>query len=87
MGENEHILTIKFKLPLVNDSIKYNDPDDKSAGYKVKTGKDKLEGNLPVPKGGRPSKKNPSLHHHSTVTDFARLRGWSTSVPFSNAVR
>src|SRR5262245_26622673 len=22
---------------------------------------------------------------HSTVTDFARLRGWSTSVPFSTA--
>ena len=87
VGKNEHIITIKFKLPLVNDSIKYNDPDDKSAGYKVKTGKDKLEGNLPVPKGGRPSKKNPSLHHHSTVTDFARLRGWSTSVPFSTAVK
>ena len=24
---------------------------------------------------------------YSTVTDFARLRGWSTSVPFSTAVR
>ncbi len=23
---------------------------------------------------------------YSTVTDFARLRGWSTSVPFSSAV-
>ncbi len=23
---------------------------------------------------------------YSTVTDFARLRGWSTSVPFSTAV-
>ena len=23
---------------------------------------------------------------HSTVTDFARLRGWSTSVPFATAV-
>src|SRR5688572_14041831 len=26
------------------------------------------------------------LHSHSTVTLFARLRGWSTSVPFSTAV-
>ena len=52
----------------MNDAIKYNDPDNKGKGYKVKVGKDKLEGNLPVPKGGRPSKKNPSLHHHSTVT-------------------
>jgi hypothetical protein len=76
-----------FELLMVNDSIKYNDPDDKSKGYKVKTGKDKLEGNLPIQKGGRPPKKNPPLHHHSTVTDFARLRGWSTSVPFSTAVR
>ena len=24
---------------------------------------------------------------YSTVTDFARLRGWSTSVPFSTAVK
>ena len=39
-------------------------------GYKVKTDKDILEGNFPVPKGGRPSKKNPTLHHHSTVTDW-----------------
>lgn len=23
--------------------------------------------------------------HHSTVTDFAKLRGWSTSVPFISA--
>ena len=27
------------------------------------------------------------FQYYSTVTDFARLRGWSTSVPFSNAVR
>jgi hypothetical protein len=25
------------------------------------------------------------LRGYSTVTDFARLRGWSTSVPFSTA--
>ncbi|CUX42752.1 hypothetical protein AGR6A_Cc60429 [Agrobacterium sp. NCPPB 925] len=24
--------------------------------------------------------------YHSTVTDFARLRGWSTSVPMKTAV-
>ncbi len=83
--KNEHVITIKFKHPLVNDTFEYNDPDDKSKGYVVKDGKDELEGNLPIQKGGRPSKKNPPLHHHSTVTDFARLRGWSTSVPFSTA--
>ena len=52
----------------MTDAIKYNDPDNKGKGYKVKVGKDELEGNLPVPKGRKPSKKNPSLHHHSTVT-------------------
>ena len=71
----------------MNDAIKCNDPDNKGKGYKVKVGKYKLEENLLVPKGGRPSKKNPSLHHHSTVTDLARFRGWSTSVPFSTAVK
>jgi len=25
------------------------------------------------------------MQNHSTVTDFARFLGWSTSVPFSNA--
>jgi hypothetical protein len=25
------------------------------------------------------------VEYHSTVTDFARLRGWSTSVPFTTA--
>ena len=72
--KNEHIVTIKFKLPLVNDGIKYNDPDDKGKGYKVKVGKDNLSGTIPFQKGGRPP-KNASLHHHSTVTDLARLRG------------
>ncbi len=28
----------------------------------------------------------PHRHHYSTVTDFARLRGWSTSVPITTAV-
>ena len=84
--KNEHIITIKFKLPLVDDSIKYNDPDDKGKSYRVKDGRDELEGNLPIQKGGRPSKKNPPLHHHSTVTDLAKFRGWSTSVPLATAV-
>ena len=29
--------------------------------------------------------KEPSGRDHSTVTHFARFRGWSTSVPFSTA--
>jgi hypothetical protein len=36
----------------------------------------------------RPDQTNSSdFGVYSSVTDFARLRGWSTSVPFSTAVR
>ena len=73
--KNEHLITIKFKLPLVRDSLDYKDPDDKSKGYKVKKGKEELKGNLPIPKRGRYNKINAPLHHHSTVTDFAKFLG------------
>ncbi len=78
-------MTIKFKLPLVDDDLNYKDPDDKGKGYRVKKGKEELKGNLPIKKGGRVSKKNPPSHHHSTVTDLARFLGLSTSVPFCRA--
>ena len=29
--------------------------------------------------------KNPTTHNYSTVTDLAKFRGWSTSVPFNKA--
>ena len=47
--KNEHIVTIKFKLPLVKDKLKYKDPDDKGKGYSVKKGKKDLSsiGGLP----------------------------------------
>ena len=72
--KNEHIVTIKFKLPLVKDKIDYKDPDDKSKGYSVKKGNMDLEEKPPQVKKGRPSKNTP-LHHHSTVTDLARFLG------------
>ena len=75
VGKNEHIITIKFKLPVVDDGIKYNDPDDKSKGYKVKVGKDKLEGAITNEKTWGVKDKLAPLHHHSTVTDFARFLG------------
>jgi len=81
VSKNEHIITIKFKLPLVNDAIKYNEPEDKGKGYKVKVGKDILTENLaPTPRG-----RSAPLHHHSTVTDFARFLGLSTSVFLTKA--
>ena len=78
---------IKFKLPLVNDKIKYKDPKDKGKGYQVSKGKDEVEQNIPIQKLWNKKGNLPPLHHHSTVTDLARFRGWSTSVPFSTAVR
>ena len=49
---------IKFKLPIVNDSIKYNDSDNKSSGYDVVNGVKSSKGELiPLDKGGRPKKK------------------------------
>lgn len=36
---NEHQLNIKFHLPIVNDGLKWNNPQIKSLGYKVKKGK------------------------------------------------
>ena len=59
--KNEHIIIIKFKIPLVNDGIKFNDADDLSKGYKVKVGKDELRGRMGISKGGRHRKKLPTI--------------------------
>ena len=80
--KTEHIVTIKFKLPLVDDNLDYKDPDDKSKGYKVGKGNEELQGNLPIKKGGRISQKNPPLHHHSTVNADATFLGWSLACYF-----
>ena len=69
------MITIRFKLPLVNDRIDYKDPDNKSRGYKVREGKTDLNGTIPIQLGGRPSKINAYPPPYSTVTDFAKLRG------------
>ena len=73
--KNEHIVNIKFKLPLVKDKFNWKDPDNKGKGYSIRKGKSELESKIPIQKGGRTSKKNPPLHHYSTVTDFAKFLG------------
>ena len=65
--KNEHIIIIKFKIPIVNDGIKFNDADDLSKGYKVKVGKDELEGRMKISKGGRPRKNSPSNHRSAVM--------------------
>ena len=70
--KNEHIITIRFKLPLVDDKIDYNDPNNKKKGYKVIKGDTDLQGIVtPVKRG----KFSAPLTPYSTVTDFAKLRG------------
>ena len=48
-----HILDVNFKLPIVNDSIKYVDPKNKTKGYTVVNGKKSLEIVQDISKGGR----------------------------------
>ena len=38
-AKNEHELTIQFNLPIVKDSVKWNDPENRRKGYKVIKGK------------------------------------------------
>ena len=75
-SNKQHLVTIKFKLPLVDDTIDYNDPNNKSKGYKVGEGKSDLLGKIEW-KSGRPKKgeEKAYLHDYSTVTDFAKFLG------------
>ncbi len=60
----EHVLTISFKLPLVDDGIKYL-TSNKSDGYTLIAGKSEAEVHIPiVNRAGR--KKNLMLHNKPT---------------------
>ncbi len=52
-----HELKIHFRYPIVNDSIEYNDPQNKRKGYKVINGKKIVKDMVETNKGGRPKKK------------------------------
>ena len=53
-----HRLKIHFNLPIVDDSIEYQDETQKSMGYVVKNGKKVLNaGKIALNSGGRPVKK------------------------------
>ena len=52
-----HIFNIKFKLPIVNDSIRYKNEQNKSEGYSIKYGKKESVIDQEV-SWGRPTKKN-----------------------------
>jgi len=49
-----HKLVVNFKQPIVDDSIKYEDENNKSKGYNIVNGNKVLDvGNLAILKGGR----------------------------------
>ncbi|MGC6471819.1 MAG: recombinase family protein [Parvibaculales bacterium] len=53
-----HRLKIHFNMPIVDDSIEYEDEREKSKGYTVKNGKKVLNaGQVSLHSGGRPAKK------------------------------
>lgn len=53
-----HRLKIHFNMPIVGDSIEYEDESEKSRGYTVKNGKKVLNaGQVSLHSGGRPAKK------------------------------
>jgi hypothetical protein len=52
-----HIFNIKFKLPIVNDSIEYKDDQNKSEGYSIVKGNKESVVDQEV-FFGRPTKKN-----------------------------
>ena len=43
LGTHSHRLTIKFNLPYYRDSFRWIDRNDRSKGYEIKPGKDRVE--------------------------------------------
>lgn len=71
--KNEHIVTIKFKLPVVKDKIDYKDPDDKGKGYSIKKGKEKLVGSvIPTPRGKKSVWSDRHLYDRKDLNELKR---------------
>jgi len=74
-NENDgHKVIIKFNIGIVEDSVIYKNPKNKSGGYEVKEGQQSVGGVIPkTPRGVKD--ENYPLTDYSTVTDFARFLG------------
>ncbi len=74
---NSHIISLHFKLGLVGDGIKYLNQGNRSQGYDLVEGAKETVFEVPFTenRGRKKKKRNTPVENHSTVTDFARLRG------------
>jgi DNA invertase Pin-like site-specific DNA recombinase len=69
-----HKVIIKFNIGIVEDSVIYKNPKNKSGGYEVKEGQQSVGGLIPkTPRGVKD--ENYPLTDYSTVTDLAKFRG------------
>lgn len=68
-----HELEVIFKLPIVGDGIKYNNPEKKSEGYELVKGKQKLTIQTEIPKGGRGNSVKKKRLISETVTPKSNL--------------
>ena len=69
-----HKIVIKFNIGIVEDSVIYNNPKNKSGGYEVKEGQQSVGGLIPkTPRGVKDD--NYPLTDYSTVTDLAKFLG------------
>ena len=73
---NEHIITIKFKLPLVGDKLEYSDDTKTSKSYKFIKRETVDEVHTPV---GKPRKDSRS---HRKKSDGVTVESYSTTPSF-----
>lgn len=57
--DGQHTLSIQFRMPIVDDGIRYKDPTNKSPGYELEDGTYQfvIDDQTTTSKGGRPPKK------------------------------
>ncbi|MFP6756444.1 MAG: hypothetical protein VCB60_12080, partial [Alphaproteobacteria bacterium] len=67
---NEHIITMKFKLPLVGDKLEYKDDTKKSKGYIIIDGETNDEVHIPVGKPRKDGRSNRKKSDGVTIESY-----------------
>ena len=63
-----------FKLPIVEDKLEYEDPNDKGAGYNLINGKRVLNTDeIPFHRGGRPKIKKKAWVMRTMIRNYTLL--------------